>query len=365
MNITSYNSQEIGLAKAYTALGHQCDIVYYNGSNQSRQEIIETEDGKQITIFWWKGFSILNNGIFPGISKLIQKYDSIQVSEYYFFGSWYVYKKFGKKKVVYIYQGVYDSDNSKKFKLRCKVMDPILLDDKIVREIQVFTKSDLAKKSMEKRGFQKIETVGVGLDISRFSECKQDNNLFKRQGGTKYLLYVGVLEDRRNILFLLDVFSEIIKRRDNVKLVVIGRGKEEYIALCKKKIEELGLEDRIIYKDKMPQSQLPAIYRSCDVFLLPSKYEIFGMVLLEAMRFGVPIVTSWNGGSSTLIESGENGVILDSFNVKDWASEVIKLLDSDEYAARISKNEANMSTGKFTWNEIAETILKKLDVQDD
>ena len=361
MNIAHYNSQEIGLAKAYVALGHQCDIVYYNGKNQSRRETIEIENGKTVTIFWWKGFSILNNGIFPRISKLIKEYDIIQVSEYYFFSSWYIYNRFGKEKTVYIYQGVYDSDNSVRFKLRCKVMDPILLNRYVLKNIQVFTKSDLAKESMEKRGFQRIETVGVGLDISRFRMCdEKSNSVFAKRENIKYLLYVGVLEDRRNILFLLDVFSKVVEQRNNINLVIIGHGKEEYVALCKKRIKELKIEDKIIYQERISQDLLPSIYHDCDIFLLPSKYEIFGMVLLEAMRFGIPIITSRNGGSSTLITSGVNGLIIDDFNTSSWAEPILKLLDDKKYALQIASNAKKMSSKKYVWSEIALEILTTL-----
>ena len=160
MNIKNYNSQEIGMAKAYTAAGHTCDIVYYNGNNPSRVEKIDAGNGKNINLYWMKGFSILNNGFFPGISRLLNRYDVIQVSEYYFFASWYVYTFFAKTKKVYIYQGVYDSDNSRKYKLRCKVMDPILLRKRQLVNTQVFTKSNIALESMKKRGFQKVKTSG-------------------------------------------------------------------------------------------------------------------------------------------------------------------------------------------------------------
>ena len=170
MNIGNYNSQEIGMAKAYTAAGHICDIVYYNGNNPSRIEKIDAGDGKYINLYWIKGFSILNNGFFPGISRLLRQYDIIQVSEYYFFASWYVYTCLAKTKKVYIYQGVDDSDNSSKYKLRCKIMDPLLLRKKQLLNTPVFTKSNIALETMKKRGFQMIKTVGVGLDLSRLQQ---------------------------------------------------------------------------------------------------------------------------------------------------------------------------------------------------
>ncbi len=363
MNIKSYNSQEIGLAKAYLELGHECDIVYYNANNESRVESIDAGDGKEIKIYWMKGFSFLNNGFFPGISKLIEQYDVIQVSEYYFFASWYVYKKFAKKKQVYVYQGVYDSDNSKKFKLRCKVMDPFMLTRKVKKNTLVFTKSVLAEESMKNRGFENVKTVGVGLDKSRLGTdaemCEWTKELIERKGDSKYLLYVGVLEDRRNTLFLLDVLKSVAEKDESAKLVIVGRGSDEYVSECMKKIEELGISDKVIYKDGLPQEELKYVYEVSDAFLLPTKYEIFGMVIMEAMSFGLPVITSYNGGSSTLINNGENGIIINNFNENEWSDAVLSLNDESK---REAMGSAALETSKkdFSWLSIAQTMIKTL-----
>ena len=364
MNIKNYNSQEIGMAKAYSAAGHTCDIVYYNGNNPSRVEKIDAGDGKYINLYWMKGFSILNNGFFPGISRLLKQYDVIQVSEYYFFASWYVYTFFAKTKKVYIYQGVYDSDNSRKYKLRCKVMDPILLRKRQLVNTQVFTKSNIALESMEKRGFQKVKTVGVGLDLSRLQQAcvpsQWVSDLAERKGQTKYLLYVGVLEDRRNILFLLDVLNRTISQIPDIKLILVGKGKPEYTELVFQTIRELGLSNYVIYKEALQQNELSQLYKTADVFLLPSKYEIFGMVLMEAMTFGLPVISSYNGGSSTIIDSGKNGIILREFEPDAWSSTVVSLLKDSSSWKQITAAAQNTGADRFSWQTIVGQILSTL-----
>lgn len=364
MNIKNYNSQEIGMAKAYTAAGHTCDIVYYNGNNPSRVEKIDAGNGKNINLYWMKGFSILNNGFFPGISRLLNRYDVIQVSEYYFFASWYVYTFFAKTKKVYIYQGVYDSDNSRKYKLRCKVMDPILLRKRQLVNTQVFTKSNIALESMKKRGFQKVKTVGVGLDLSRLQQkCVPSpwiSDLAERKGQTKYLLYVGVLEDRRNIPFLLDVLNRTITQIPDTKLILVGKGKPEYTELVFQLIREMGLFNYVIYKEALQQKELSQLYKTADVFLLPSKYEIFGMVLMEAMAFGLPVISSYNGGSSTIIESGKNGIILHEFDPDLWGSAVVNLLKDGGSWTQISAAAQNTGADRFSWQTIVDQILSTL-----
>ncbi len=359
MNIKNYNSQEIGLAKAYTRLGHQCDIVYYNGKNESRVEEIDAGEGKTIRIFWMHGFSFLNNGFFPGITRLVREYDVIQVSEYYFWGSWYIYRKFAKEKKVYIYQGVYDSSNSRKFNLRCRLMDPFMLT-KRVRATKVFTKSRLAEEAMRRRGFTDLTTVGVGLDTARLhddtppSDWTQD--VLAQLGEDPCLLYIGVLEDRRNTHFLVDVMRLVTEKRPTARLLVVGRGEDAYVSGFLDKVREAGLESHIIYKDGLPQGELQHLYRRAKMFLLPTKYEIFGMVIMEAMSFGVPVITTCNGGSATVMQDGVNGRILDTLTPDVWAEAVGRLLEDEE--ARVRMSTAALETGaeRFSWDAIAATM---------
>lgn len=361
MDIKNYNSQEIGMAKAYIAAGHSCDIVYYNGNAPTRIETIDAGNGKSLRIFWMKGFSILNNGFFPGIGKILKNYDMIQVSEYYFFASWYVYTRYAKKKRVYVYQGVYDADNSRKFKIRCKFMDPLMLTKKVLQNVQIFTKSNLASESMQRRGFKKVKTIGVGLDISRLKQptkqaqwCKE---LESKKGKSVYLLYVGVLEDRRNILFMIDVLKKVVDQNNNVKLVMIGKGQQEYVNLCFEKIQQYHLEEYVIYKESLPQDELSSVYHVCDIFLLPTKYEIFGMVLLEAMSFGLPVISSYNGGSSTIIEDGKNGIIVRSFSEDEWAHQILNVAENDIMRSSISSIAKETAKERFSWSSIVHDIL--------
>ena len=369
MNIKSYNSQEIGMAKSYIKLGHQCDIVYYAGNQPSREEIISVNDKASITIYWRKGFSIFNNGIFPGINKIIEKYDVIQVSEYYFFSSWYVCEKYRKEKIIYIYQGVYDSDNSIRYKIRCKIMDPLLLNKDILTSISVFTKSKMAYDSMARRGFRKIETVGVGLDIERLHlQCdlpKWAKDLQSSKGKSKYLLYVGVIEDRRNILFLLNVVRTLANKYSEsyFKLIIVGKGEKKYIEECRKYIEDNNIQNYIIYFESISQSEISNIYKISDLFVFPSKYEIFGMVLMEAMNFGLPVISSYNGGASTVITNGSNGIIIDNFNVDEWASKISEMLESNLLQKTIGRNAKQTALLDFGWENITRRILDTLDIK--
>lgn len=94
-----------------------------------------------------------------------------------------------------------------------------------------------------------------------------------------------------------------------------------------KEITELGIKNRVIYKESLEQKYMPTVYQLCDAFSLPTRYEIFGMVLLEAMYYGLPTFTTYNGGFSTLMNQ-ENGVIINSMDVNEWSKKIIQVLTS-------------------------------------
>ena len=364
MNIKNYNSQEIGLARAYIRAGHDCDIVYYAGNTKSYDEKISADNGKEITIHWLRSFSVFNNGFFFGLGKLIKQYDLLQVSEYDQITSWWLYT-FGKKPI-YVYHGPYDFDISKKHVIKCKIIDALLLHKKNTAKTTVFTKSELATASIKKRNFGKVITVGVGLDTERFSEINESASDFysqlknlKEDQSLNYLLYIGVLEERRNIKFLFDTFAEVCEKNSQTRLVMIDKGKSDYVKSCFDYADTLNITDKIIHIDALPQNELKHIYEICDVFVFPIKFEIFGMVLLEAMAFGMSVVSSHNGGSSTLIIDNKYGTILGDFDKTKWANAICTYLDNPNLRSDVRKEASERILNEFTWDKITEKILNE------
>ena len=105
------------------------------------------------------------------------------------------------------------------------------------------------------------------------------------------------------------------------------------------------------------KDKLLEYYRNSDVFLLPTRYEIFGMVLLEAMYFGLPVITTRNGGSCTLINS-ENGIVIDNFDVNTWAEKIEKLLSNSEECKKIGENAHKTIAEEYTWDALADRFLQ-------
>jgi len=361
MNLKNYNLQEFGLAKALIRKGHQCDVGYYCGKVHDHVQEIPFDGNMALKVLWLHGFGAMYEGIYPSLGKYVKDYDIIQVGGYVGLTSCWL-NIFAKNKTVN-YNGLYYcKDNTGDIK-KAKLFDKTLLNLQNKRNMVVATKSVLATNYLKDKGIENVTTVGVGLDLDNLVRSTNEiqtnefTDTVKNSAFNKKLLYIGVLEERRNIPFLLETFKKVNEKNPSVGLILIGKGKSEYVSMCMKKIEELGIKDKVIYKESLEQKYMPAVYQACDAFLLPTRYEIFGMVLLEAMYYGLPVFTTYNGGSSTLMNE-RNGIVIDNLDVNEWSNKVIQILAKKNKCCEIGENAHKTISEGYTWDALADKFLK-------
>ena len=109
--------------------------------------------------------------------------------------------------------------------------------------------------------------------------------------------------------------------------------------------------------DRVEQKYLPAIYKLANVFWIPTKFEIFGMVLLEAMYYGVPVISTFNGGSSILIKHGVNGFICEDTE-DSWVDYTHELVINKEFAESIGDKAHETIELSFTWDTLADKFIE-------
>lgn len=355
-----YNIQETGLAKAFNRRGHQCDVVFWGGK---KEEVIEIEydKGKTFKVFYLKAYDFLKNGVYKGLTELSKDYDIVHCGGYDQLESWLLSKKIPEKLVVY--HGTYYSDFNKGYNKKCEVIDKVFLPRYKKENIYFDTKSNLSAEFLKERELKNVYSVGVGIDLERLQAREMlESSLSTRlqslkQDGKKIIMYVGRIEARRNIIFLLDVFKAVHGKDKSTKLLIVGRGGKEYKDKCFGHAKEIGIEDAIIYEEYIDQKYLPLVYSCADAFLLPTIYEIFGMVMLEAMYFGAPVVTTYNGGSDMLIDNNENGIIIDVFDVEEWKNSILSLLNDFEKKNKIVKKARIKIENEFTWDALVDKFI--------
>lgn len=362
MNFKQYNVQEIGLAKALVRKGYECGIVFYNGKNKDEIEYVPVEcngETREITVYKLHGYNVLKNGFFPSLRKITKEYDVIQVHEYDQITSW-LYYAWSKKPVV-IYHGPYYHEFNKGYNFKCKIFDNVFLRIRHNRDVLCMTKSELAANFLRKKGFLNVRTVGVGLDLERFSQLNEIIEELPINRNKKNVIYIGKIEERRNPFFLLQVMNELCKKNENVNCVIVGTGDPDYLGSFLKEADSMLESGKLQYYRDASQEQLAQLYRKADLMLFPSQYEIFGMVLLEAIHFQLPVITTKNGGSSWVEKNSKLGRVIPVLDVEVWISAIQSVLYENMLKQKVE------DPVDVTWDALVESfiIVYKESIRDD
>ena len=358
----TYNIQEVGLAKALVRKGHECDLICWTNKEEADEEII-VDQTKVINIFYRKGITFLKMTIYTHLDDLAKKYDIVQLWEYNQIQANFYSRKYPDKSI--IYHGSYFSPFNKRYNLMCKVFDMLFLKRYIKNNVKFITKSLLAKNFLTDKGIPTVNVcvAGVGIDL----EMIESNNicdvpLYEKmceQGDNLKILYVGKFEARRNLFFIIDVFKNIHMQIPSARLYLVGKGAQEYMDSVFEYAKEQNIFEYIVWQNVIEQELLSPIYRKADFFLLPTEYDIFGMVLLEAMYYQTVVLTTNNGGSVTLIENGKSGLVFEEKNAKVWAQNVIDIYADKSYMEQIKMNAYNKINEEFTWDMLANKFIEQ------
>ena len=210
--------------------------------------------------------------------------------------------------------------------------------------------SDIAK--IYKKYPAKFKEIPFGVDTGRFipSSQKKDENI-------KNILFVGAL-DKAHYFKGIDILFKAISRFQfpdfNFQIVGDGDLKQHYIAQAKK----LNITDKINFLGKVPDEELPKIYQRVDLLVLPSinKNEAFGLVLLEALASGVPVIASDLPGVRTVFEDGKQGLLCKPGNTENLKIKIEEILASEEKRKEMGKEARILALKKYSW----EKVKKKL-----
>jgi glycosyltransferase involved in cell wall biosynthesis len=169
-----------------------------------------------------------------------------------------------------------------------------------------------------------------------------------------FILYVGTIEPRKNLITLLEAFKRLQVTGCNLKLVIAGRAGWLYQPFFDR-LKALGLGDTVRLLGYVPDVDLPALYRAAEVFVFPSLYEGFGLPPLEAMACGTPVVCS---NASSLPEVvGDAGLLVPPDDVAGLAAAIGRVLTDPALRAELSARGRERAA-RFTWEEAARRTLE-------
>ncbi len=219
----------------------------------------------------------------------------------------------------------------------------------------VFTISKSSKDDIIREYNLDSKRVVVTYPGIRQIKSMKNTDLKKFNITKKYILFVGTLQPRKNISRLIEAFSKIEKK--DIDLVIVGKKGwlyEQILATPKK----LDIEKRVKFLDFVTNEDLPSLYRNAQVFVLPSLYEGFGLPVLEAMKYGCPVITS---NISSLPEAGgDAAVYVNPEDVNDITEKINKVLRDESLRKEMIKKGENQ-VKKFSWEKTAKQTLSALE----
>ena len=206
----------------------------------------------------------------------------------------------------------------------------------------------------------KIRIVPHGIDVKKFSirespdECREKLSIPK----DKYiLLYMGHLAPYKGPHILIKALDEVVKHTRDVIVIFAGGGKMKNE--LKKLAQKVGVANNVRFEGFVKESLKPFYYKSADIFILPSinLLEMFGIVNLEAMVCGLPVISSKLGGIPEIVKNGKNGLLVPPSNVDALSNATVYLLENENLRRRMGKLGAKIAS-EYSWNRIAERMEK-------
>ena len=169
-----------------------------------------------------------------------------------------------------------------------------------------------------------------------------------------FLLFVGTLEPRKNLLTLLKALEQIVRKTSLRPQLVIAGGEGWLMDETFSFIKHSGIGDRLRLTGYLGDEELCALYSSCRIFVYPSLYEGFGLPPLEAMACGAPVIAGRVAALQEVLGSAAR--LVDPLNVEALAGSMVELIENDEARRRLASNGPKHAA-KFSWAETARRTL--------
>ena len=210
------------------------------------------------------------------------------------------------------------------------------------------------------------QALAPGVDVARFAtpdrtQCRNDIRARYGIGASDtLLLFVGMNFEVKGLDTILEALAKARTARPeaNIRLLVVGRGNEEKF---RSMAQTLGIADAVTFAGKQNVG-LEMYYRAADVFIMLSKFDTFGMVVLEAMAAGLPVIVSPNVGAKDLVDEGVNGYVLPKHLDADTASDHIVQLSSAKLRKEMGE-AASITATLHDWEQLAKKIGKMYESQ--
>jgi len=216
---------------------------------------------------------------------------------------------------------------------------------------------------------EKIAVVPPGYDDTRFFPISRaSSSALKQEYGFEYpvVLALGRMAHNKGFDLLIRAMPVVMERIEGARLLLAVGSTEptprerEQVQELKDLTGELGIAERVIFRDYIPDEELADYYRLADVFALSSRYEPFGMTAVEAMACGTPAVITTEGGLWEEVTWGLEAIYANPFDPAAFGHAICSVLQHQRVTDQLAKYGSQKARARFTWTGIAQQILALL-----
>ncbi len=243
---------------------------------------------------------------------------------------------------------------------------PKMISDKTIGYLKKYLKPHyIAVTKME---IPIIKEYGADDDHIHFIPHGVNTDIFKPVDGSSLkkklglensdiILYVGRIAKGKGVDKLIKILNLVIKKNKNIKLVIIG-GDAGYLPIVKNLIQQYNLSKFVTIVGYVSKFNLPEYYSMADLIVYPSRQEIFGLVLCEAMACGKAVIGSDIMGPSEIILNGKTGYTSNFKDLNMLSEMIVDLFDNRKLLTQMGKNGLERVKEFYTWEKAAESHFK-------
>lgn len=220
--------------------------------------------------------------------------------------------------------------------------DRIVCDSEDSGRILV-NKYDISRKN--------IVVIPIGVDTTKFHPIDNVTRI------PKSLLFVGRVDKRKGVDFLIRTMTLLRKKIPNVKLFVVGTGKDA--PKLKRYVRRHNLEMNVVFLGHIIDEELNRLYNRVQCLIVPSVFEGFGLTVVEAMAAGTSVIATKVDGLRDLVDDGVNGLLIEYNDPKGLCDRITYLLKNPRAQAQYVREAKRKVKDAFNWDVIMRTVLKE------
>ncbi len=347
-------SSVLGISGGIAGRGNDVLVFTSNIPKCGRKEVIDGIEVHRFANF----FTMFNDPFTPGIitDLLKEDYDLIHLHLPDPFNSIFalIASILRKKPLIVTYHAdiIKDEWYHKPFKFIYNLFLYFVLRHS--RKIIATTPNYVKDSCILRRFKNKMEIVPNFVDIEKFNPGLDGSRIRKvyNLNEKKIILFIGRLVPYKGVEYLITAFSDVKKELENSALLIVGNGP------LKEKLENLAADIGDVYFINAEDRDIPFYYACCDLFVLPSitRQEAFGIVLLEAMASGKPVIATNISGMPYIINN--SGIVVKPKNIDGLKDAILKILSNPQIAAELGENGRKRVETEFAPDIIVDKIEK-------